>query len=112
MFMREEDPISRKKEERKEVPHSVLILGGIEKRKYSAIPLPRKRHFLAPEKKFDIFLETCCSPIRVGEILRREGIYHTDLARIRATVEEGGFSFSSWGSTRAETETSGPSGGQ
>ena len=86
--------MSRKKEERKEeVPHPILTLGDIEKAKSSAIPLPRKRRILTAEKKFSIFLESCRSPGRVGEILRREGIYHTDLARIRAAVEEGALAF-------------------
>ena len=49
----------------------------------------RKRRILSPEKKFQIFLEsqTCKTP--VGEILRREGIYSTDLNRIRQKVKEG-----------------------
>lgn len=81
--------MSRKREERKEVLHPVLTLDEIEKTKSSNLLVPRKRRILTPEKKFEIFLETCRSPGRVGEILRREGIYHTDLARIRVAVEEG-----------------------
>jgi len=42
----------------------------------------RKRHYLSPEKKFQIFLESQRGESPVGEILRREGIYSTDLARI------------------------------
>jgi transposase-like protein len=48
-----------------------------------------KRRFLTPEKKFQIFLETQSPDCRVGEVLRREGIYSTDLARIRQKVKEG-----------------------
>ena len=48
-----------------------------------------KRRFLSPEKKYQIFLETQSSKGPVGEILRREGIYSTDLARIRQKVKEG-----------------------
>jgi len=81
--------MSRKREVRKEVPHPVLTLDEIEKTKSSNLLVPRKRRILTPEKKFEIFLETCRSPGRVGEILRREGLYHTDLARIRAAIEEG-----------------------
>lgn len=81
--------MSRKREVRKEVPHPVLTLDEIEKTKSSNLLVPRKRRVLPPEKKFEIFLETCRSPGRVGEILRREGLYHTDLARIRAAIEEG-----------------------
>ena len=47
-----------------------------------------KQH-LTPEKKFQIFLEAQNSGKPVGEILRREGLYSTDLARIRQQVKEG-----------------------
>ena len=48
-----------------------------------------KRQFLSPEKKYQIFLEAQSGNSPVGEILRREGIYSTDLARIRQKVKEG-----------------------
>jgi transposase-like protein len=49
----------------------------------------KKRRYLTPEKKFQIFLETQRSENSIGEILRREGIYSTDLNRIRDKVKEG-----------------------
>jgi transposase-like protein len=49
----------------------------------------RKRRILSPEKKFQIFLESQSGKGPVGEILRREGIYSTDLTRIRQKVKEG-----------------------
>jgi transposase-like protein len=49
----------------------------------------KKRRFLSPEKKYQIFLESQSGEGPVGEILRREGIYSTDLARIRDKVKEG-----------------------
>ncbi len=49
----------------------------------------KKRNFLSPEKKFQIFLESQSEKTPVGEILRREGLYSTDLARIRTQVREG-----------------------
>ena len=49
----------------------------------------KKRRFLSAEKKFQIFLESQSGKGPVGEILRREGIYSTDLARIREKVKEG-----------------------
>jgi transposase-like protein len=49
----------------------------------------RKRRFLSPEKKLQIFLESQTGKTPVGELLRREGIYSTDLARIRQKVKEG-----------------------
>ena len=49
----------------------------------------KKRRFLSPEKKFQIYLESQSSKTPVGELLRREGIYSTDLARIRNQVKEG-----------------------
>jgi len=48
----------------------------------------KKRRFLSPEKKFQIFLESQTGKTPVGEILRREGIYSTDLARIRKQVKD------------------------
>jgi transposase-like protein len=48
-----------------------------------------KRRYLSPEKKFQIFLESQRGESPVGEILRREGIYSTDLTRIREKVKAG-----------------------
>ena len=48
----------------------------------------KKRRFLSPEKKFQIYLESQSGKTQVGELLRREGIYSTDLARIRKQVKE------------------------
>jgi transposase len=47
-----------------------------------------KRRFLSPEKKYQIFLEAQRGEARVGELLRREGLYSTDLARIQRKVKE------------------------
>jgi len=49
----------------------------------------QRRRRLSPEKKFQIFLESQNGKTPVGEILRREGIYSTDLTRIRQKVTEG-----------------------
>jgi transposase-like protein len=49
----------------------------------------RKRRFLTAEKKFQIYLEAQGTDKPVGEVLRREGLYSTDLARIRQQVREG-----------------------
>ena len=49
----------------------------------------QRRRSLSPEKKFQIFLESQNGKTPVGEILRREGIYSTDLTRIRQKVKEG-----------------------
>ncbi len=48
-----------------------------------------KRRFLSPEKKFQIFLEVQRGEKPVGEILRREGLYASDLTRIRQQVQDG-----------------------
>ena len=48
-----------------------------------------KRRFLSPEKKFQIFLETQRGDKPAGEILRREGLYSSDLTRIRQQVQKG-----------------------
>ena len=56
----------------------------------SAVPSPEtKRRYLSAEKKFQIYLEAQVGDKPVGEILRREGLYSTDLARIRQQVREG-----------------------
>ena len=49
----------------------------------------KKRRYLSPEKKFQIFLESHRSDKPVGEVLRREGLYASDLTRIRQKVKEG-----------------------
>lgn len=48
-----------------------------------------KRRKLSAEKKFQIFLETQRSDRPTGEVLRREGLYASDLTRIRKQVHEG-----------------------
>lgn len=48
-----------------------------------------KRRFLSPQKKFQIFLEAQRGDKPSGEILRREGLYSSDLTRIRQQVQEG-----------------------
>lgn len=47
----------------------------------------RRRRYLSAEKKYQIFLETQAKDCPVGEVLRREGIYSTDLVRIREQVK-------------------------
>lgn len=49
----------------------------------------KKRRYLSAEKKFQLYLEAQAGTQPVGELLRREGIYSTDLARIRQLVKEG-----------------------
>lgn len=52
-------------------------------------PTAKKRRFLTADKKFQIYLEAQNPAVPVGEILRREGLFSTDLARIRQQVKEG-----------------------
>jgi hypothetical protein len=93
VFLREESPMSQKKDGKEKVPNPVLSLEEIEKAKGLSVERSSKRRrLLTAEKKFDLFVESCRSPGRIGEMLRREGLYHTDLARIRAIVEEGALS--------------------
>jgi len=61
----------------------------LENQSISSSERKRKRRFLTPEKKFQIFLESMRGKTPVGEILRREGIYSTDLVRIRQKAQEG-----------------------
>ena len=49
----------------------------------------QSRKHLSPEKKFQLFLEAQANGKPVGEILRREGLYSSDLTRIRQQVKEG-----------------------
>ena len=51
--------------------------------------VPKKRRFLSAEKKFQIYLEAQTTDKPIGELLRREGLFSTDLARIRQQVKEG-----------------------
>ena len=82
--------MSQKKEGKEKVPNPVLSLEEIERAKGLSVgSSSKRRRILTAEKKFDLFVESCRSPGRIGEMLRREGLYHTDLARIRSVVEEG-----------------------
>ena len=49
----------------------------------------KKRRYLSVEKKYQIFLEAQRGDAPVGEVLRREGLYSSDLSRIREQVREG-----------------------
>lgn len=49
----------------------------------------KKRRVLSAEKKFQLFLEAQHTDQPIGEMLRREGLYSTDLARIRQQVKAG-----------------------
>jgi transposase-like protein len=60
----------------------------VDKQSISFSETKRKRRFLSPEKKFQIFVESVSGKTPVGEILRREGMYSTDLVRIRQKVQE------------------------
>ena len=60
----------------------------VDKQSISLSETKRKRRFLSPEKKFQIFVESVSGKTPVGEILRREGMYSTDLVRIRQKVQE------------------------
>jgi len=67
-------------------------MSGNKDEKDQSLSIPdvkKQRRFLSPEKKFQIFLESQNGKAPVGEILRREGLYSTDLARIRKQVREG-----------------------
>lgn len=57
--------------------------------KLASVDVNKKRRFLSPGKKFPIFLESHSEKTPVGEILRGEGLYSTDLVRIRNQVKEG-----------------------
>lgn len=48
-----------------------------------------KRRNLSAEKKYQVFLEAQRGEKPIGEILRREGLYASDLTRIRKQVQEG-----------------------
>lgn len=49
----------------------------------------RKRKKLTAQEKWQIFLETSVKNAPVGEIIRRYGLYSSDLTRIRRQVENG-----------------------
>jgi hypothetical protein len=90
VFLREETPMSRKKDGKEKVLNPILSLEEIERAKRLSVgSSSKRRRNLTAEKKYDLFVESCRSPGRVGEMLRREGLYRTDLARIRSVVEEG-----------------------
>jgi transposase-like protein len=49
----------------------------------------RRRKKLTAEQKWQIFLETGAKNAPVGEILRRHGLYSSELTKIRQQVEAG-----------------------
>ena len=49
----------------------------------------KKRKNLSAQEKWQIFLETTAKDAPVGEILRRNGLYSSDLTKIRKQVESG-----------------------
>ena len=53
-----------------------------------AFARPRRR-WLTAQRKFEIFMECAVPGAPIGEILRREGLYSSDLARLREHVREG-----------------------
>ena len=48
-----------------------------------------KRRYLPAEKKYQLFLEAEKGVQPLGDLLRREGLYSSDLARIREQVKQG-----------------------
>ncbi len=58
------------------------VTSGIEK-------TGRKRKKLTAQEKWQVFLETSVKDAPVGEILRRYGVYSSELTKIRRQVEEG-----------------------
>ena len=59
-----------------------LVEGNGERRRY-------RRKKLTAEQKWQIFLETSVGNAPVGEILRRHGLYSSELTKIRKQAEEG-----------------------
>ncbi|MFQ5356625.1 MAG: hypothetical protein ACE5DY_09125 [Mariprofundaceae bacterium] len=49
----------------------------------------KKRRYLSAQQKWQIYKECQQPDAKVGEILRRYGLYSSDLHRIRKTVEAG-----------------------
>ena len=49
---------------------------------------PRKRKHLTGEKKYQVLQEVRSNPEKRGEILRREGLYQTDLKRYDDVAKE------------------------
>jgi len=66
----------------------------------------KKRRYLSAEKKFQIYLEAQDGK-PVGELLRREGLFSTDLARIRQQVKEGALQRLSAKPGRPQSQVSG-----
>ena len=51
----------------------------------------RGRKKLSAQEKWQIFLETTAKDAPVGEILRRHGLYSSDLTKIRKQIESAAF---------------------
>lgn len=52
--------------------------------------IPRKRRNLSGEKKYQVLEETKRNPEKVAEILRREGLYRSDITRFDEISRDAG----------------------
>ena len=55
------------------------------------IPAQSRKKYsrISPEKKFEIFLASVKQERDIGDLLRREGLYASDLSRYRKLIREG-----------------------
>jgi transposase len=64
----------------------------------------RKRRKLSAEEKYQIFLEASRGDVPVAAVLRKWGIYSSDLARIRAQVRKGALEALARGNGKAKED--------
>jgi transposase-like protein len=64
----------------------------------------RKRRKLLPEDRFRIFLEASRGDVPVASVLRKWGIYSSDLTRIRELVMKGSLEYLARGNGKAKED--------
>lgn len=64
----------------------------------------RKRRRLSPEEKYQIFLEASRGDVPVAVVLRKWGLYSSDLARIREQVRRGALEYLARGNGTAKED--------
>ena len=64
----------------------------------------KRRRRLSPEDKYQIFLETSRGDVPVAAVLRKWGIYSSDLARIREQVRRGALEALARGNGKAKED--------
>lgn len=82
----------------REINGSERVVGGVREER------ARKRRRLSPEEKYQIFVEASRGDVPVAAVLRKWGIYSSDLVRIRELVRRGALEALARGNGKAKED--------